>query len=105
MSAPSVARPRVDLDATTTLWLRAYTETRAKIAELEEIATQARRQVEAALGDAEEGVVDGHIVVRWTRVSSSRIDVKKLAAEHPAIAEAFRVPSESRRFTLPDGAE
>lgn len=101
MTAP--ARERAQLDETATLWLQAYTETKAEIARLEEQATQARRHIEEALGDAEEGVLDGQIVVRWTFVTSNRVDLKKLEAEHPDLVEAFRKPSSSRRFTIADG--
>lgn len=103
MTAP-VAPPRADLDPNTMLWLRAYTETKAKIAELEQMAEQARRHVEAALGDNEEGVVDGQIVVRWTHVTSNRLDTKKLKENHPDLVEQFSRPQVTRRFTIPDAA-
>jgi predicted phage-related endonuclease len=102
MTAP-VAHPRTDLNSQTALWLRAYIETKAEIRRLEETAEQARRHIEAALGDNEEGVLDGEIVVRWTHVNSTRVDLAKLRENHPDIAEAFTVSTSSRRFTIPDG--
>jgi predicted phage-related endonuclease len=39
-------------------------------------------------------------VIRWADVTSRRLDAKRLRAEHPDLAEAFTVPTTSRRFTV-----
>lgn len=104
MTAPTApARTHVDLDDDTAHWLSALIEARKQLHEWEQVVERATERVKTALGEAEEGHVDGHVAVRWTYVDSSRIDIKKLEAEHPDIAEAFRIPTTTRRFTIPDG--
>ena len=90
----------IDLDATTAKWLEAYREAHNQAEHWQLLAQRAREHVEAALGDAEAGYIDGKPAVRWAIVNSSRIDTKKLEIEHPDIAEQFRVPVITRRFTL-----
>lgn len=94
-------RQQIELGEDTARWLDALHQARAQIAEWERIAERATDKVKAAMGDAEEAVVDGRTVARWAYVNSSRVDVKKLEAEHPDLAEQFRVPTVVRRFTLP----
>jgi predicted phage-related endonuclease len=81
-------------------WVETYHQAGAQIAKLEELRGVARQHIEAALGDHEVGTVNGRPVVRWTVVTSRRLDQKKLKADHPDLAEALTVPSTSRRFTL-----
>ncbi len=38
--------------------------------------------------------------VRWTRITSSRIDTTALKNEMPELAERFKKTTESRRFTV-----
>lgn len=91
---------RVDLTADVARWVDAYREARDQAAHWQTIADRAREHVEDALGDAEEGYVDGQPAVRYPYVHSSRVDIKKLQAEQPDVADAFRVPTVTRRFTL-----
>jgi predicted phage-related endonuclease len=53
--------------------------------------------VKDALGDADTGLVNGVERIRWRTVASRRIDTKRL---DPEVAEAARIESTVRRFTL-----
>lgn len=98
----ATAKAHVDLDNDTAEWLTALIEARKQRDEWDRVVERATDKIKHALGEAEEGHVDGRVAVRWTFVDSSRIDVKKLEAEHPDIAEAFRVPTTTRRFSVVD---
>jgi len=91
----------VDLDPAASAFLTAYVEAKAKIKEWEEKADIARQQVEAAMGDAEVGLINGREAVRWTTVESNRIDTKKIRELLPAdLVEKLETPTISRRFTI-----
>lgn len=76
---------------------------RGKQAELAEMAANARAAIEAALGDNEEGSVDGRVAVRWRHVTRRTLDVKALKATEPDTYESYCRVSESRRFELVGG--
>lgn len=44
--------------------------------------------------------LDGNPVARWPEVHSRRIDVERLRADHPDIAEEYTKTTTSRRFTI-----
>lgn len=88
-----------------TSWVDTYQAAQAKVKEFEQLAKVARKQIEARLGDAEVGTVAGQPVIRWSTVSSSRVDVTKLKAEYPDLADAVTVTNITRRFTLVKGDE
>jgi predicted phage-related endonuclease len=91
----------VDLDPAASAFLTAYVEAKAKIKEWEEKADIARQQVEAAMGDAEVGLINGREAVRWTTVESNRIDTKKIRELLPAdLVEKLETTTISRRFTI-----
>lgn len=43
---------------------------------------------------------DGYVMATWNGVSTDRVDVKKLRAEMPQVAEQYLKTTESRRFLL-----
>jgi predicted phage-related endonuclease len=91
----------VDLDPAASAFLTAYVEAKAKIKEWEEKADIARQQVEAAMGDAEVGLINGREAVRWTTVESNRIDTKKIRELLPPhLVEKLETTTVSRRFTI-----
>ncbi len=55
--------------------------------------------IKAKLGEAEIGIA-GDYLVKWSNVSSSRVDQKALKANYPDIYQACLKISESRRFTI-----
>ena len=67
----------------------------------EETIEVARGHIEAALGDAESGLVDGWPVVRWTRITSRRFDQTLAKAKIPAdvLAQCYTTVT-SRRFSI-----
>lgn len=60
---------------------------------------EAANKIKALLGDCEAGRV-GDRVVTWKTVVSTRLDSKKLKAEHPGIYEQYANVSEYRRFLV-----
>jgi predicted phage-related endonuclease len=85
-----------------TSWLDLYRQATDGIAALEERRKVARERIEAALGDAETGTVDGRPVVRWTHVTSRRLDqakAKGLLADYNLLDDAM-TETTSRRFVL-----
>jgi len=90
-----------DLDPAASAFLIAYIEAKAKVKEWTEKADIARQQVEAAMGEAEIGLVNGREAVRWTTVESNRIDTAKIRELLPAdLVSKFETTSISRRFTI-----
>lgn len=78
--------------------LRAATEERKAA---EERIAQARRKIEDALGDAEAGTVGGEVVVRWTPVTSRRLDQTLVKVHVPAdVLQRCYLESTTRRFTV-----
>lgn len=83
-------------------WVALYRETDDTIKLLEERKKAARERIEAALGDAETGTVDGRPAVRWTRVTSKRLDqgIAKALLKDRDLLDAAMVETTSRRFAL-----
>lgn len=81
-------------------WIDAYKAAVANAKGWQDVADRAKHNITDALGDAEVGLVDGAPAVRWTYVESSRLDTKKLRAEHPELVNQFTSPNTTRRFTI-----
>lgn len=83
-------------------WVAAYKAAVGNAKGWQEVADRAKQHITTALdkADAEIGTVNGEPAVRWTVVESSRLNTKKLRAEHPQLVDQFTAPSSSRRFTL-----
>lgn len=74
-------------------------------AKAEETAAAERRQaaenkLKALLGEHEVGLIGGVPRVVWKTVTQSRVDTKRLRAEHPEIYEKYATTSTYRRFML-----
>jgi hypothetical protein len=86
-------------------WIDVLRKAQGEKAKADEVIAQAREKIEDALGEAEVGAVAGVPVVRWTFVRSERFDQKKAKAIlGETNTAACMVTTESRRFTLVDGA-
>lgn len=96
--------PRITSIDDLATWVKAYREARTNSDNWAEIADRAKQQIQQALeeADAEVGTVNGYPAVRYTQVTSQRLDTKRLKAAHPDIAAEFMVTGHSRRFTLVD---
>jgi predicted phage-related endonuclease len=93
----------IELTAEQFVWRQAYLDAAAMEKQWAETKEIARKHLEAALGDAEEGKVGNDVVVRYSWVKSSRLDQKKLKEQAPELVESCMVTSVSRRFTVPTG--
>jgi predicted phage-related endonuclease len=94
-------RSSVELPLDVAGWLELYKKTQAEIKALEEKASTAKEKIQEALGDNEVGTLDGSPVVRWTKVTSTRLDMKKAREVlDPKILQFLSSESTSRRFTL-----
>lgn len=102
MTTSETDRATVPLDAATAGWVTVYRDAQAQIARMEEVKAEARRHLEAALGDAETGTVDNKPAVRWTVVTSRRLDQQKLKENESDIVECYTAPVTSRRFMIVD---
>lgn len=94
-------RSSVELPLDVAGWLELYKKTQAEIKALEEKAGTAKEKIQEALGENEVGTLDGSPVVRWTKVTSTRLDMKKAREVlDPKILDFLSSESTSRRFTL-----
>lgn len=64
--------------------LNAYSLATAEIEKWKTIQAQARAAIEAALGEAEVGTVDGVKAVTWAWSERTSVDTKRLQADLPA---------------------
>lgn len=69
-------------------------------AKLKEIETGARAAIEEALGDADEGFIDGQVVVRRKHIKSNKLDQKLLDSLYPDVLAECKSISESTRFEV-----
>lgn len=73
---------------------------KAKRAEIAELEAAAKDAVQAALGDDEEGVIDGEIVITWKAHKRVALDQRYLKKTFPEVAAECQVTSEVRRFEV-----
>ena len=93
----------IDFDQETADWVQRLRETLAEIKQLQEQADIARSYIEAAMGDCQIGFHHNRPIVRWTTVTTTRLDTTKVkAALSPELIEQFSNTSIARRFTLVD---
>jgi predicted phage-related endonuclease len=97
------AKPHLQLDQQLQQWRDAYLQAQAMEKDWAETKERARKHLEQALGDLEEGRVGDQVVVRWSYVKSSRLDQRKLKEQAPDLVAQCTVESLSRRFTVPTG--
>jgi predicted phage-related endonuclease len=99
-------RSSVELPLDIAGWIELYKKTQAEIKTLEEKVAAAKEKIQEALGENEVGLIDGSVVVRWTKVTSTRLDMKKAREVlDPKILAFLSSDSVSRRFTLVDADE
>lgn len=60
----------------------------------------ARDALEQALGDADEGALDGHVVVTWKFQKRNALDQRFLRETYPDLYESCKRVTEVRRFVL-----
>lgn len=79
--------------------LRAVKERKAELKAAEEMARDA---IENALGDNDEGELDGHTVVTWKYIKRKALDQKFLRDTYPELYESCKRVTETRRFEVVD---
>lgn len=99
--APVATATAIDDLAT---WLDAYRTACSNRDQWSEIADRAKQQITQHLDRdaAEIGTINGRTAVRWTTVTSNRLDTKTLKAKDPELAERYTVAATTRRFTVVD---
>ena len=71
-------------------------------AELKATEEAARDALEQALGDSDEGELDGHVVVTWKFMKRNALDQKFLRETYPDLYESCKRITETRRFEIVD---
>jgi predicted phage-related endonuclease len=65
-----------------------------KVREMSKALAEQESELKTQLGlmreDAEEGIVNGEVVVTWKTQSRSSFDQKKFEAEHPALVSKYK---------------
>lgn len=97
----------VDLPAGLAGWIQVLRQVKAKRTELDKIEERAREEIQAALGETEEGRLNGQAVVRWTHTNGARrFDAKAFGKDHPTLYDQYvRQGQPGRRFTLLDAED
>ena len=99
-------KPSVELPEVMAAWIELLKTTNAEIKVLEEKASEIKGKIQEALGENELGLINGQTVVRWTKVTSTRLDLQKARKVlAPEILGYLSSESTSRRFTLVDTDE
>jgi hypothetical protein len=91
--------PAAELDLVTAAWLKAARVAAAEIARLQEVKERAIGHVKEALGDAEEGTIEGRPAVTWAwSKPGQRLDRKKLEGDFGAdVIAAYLVGNQPAR--------
>ena len=79
--------------------LRAVKDRKAELKAAEELARDA---IEQALGDNDEGELDGHPVVTWKYFKRKALDQTFLRETYPELYESCKKVTEVRRFEVVD---
>jgi predicted phage-related endonuclease len=69
-------------------------------AELKAAEDSARDALEQALGDSDEGELDGHTVVTWKSFKRNSLDQTFLRETYPELYESCKRITEVRRFEI-----
>lgn len=79
----------VELGSDGAAWVQELLDARAGRRAAEKAENAAKARLAAALGDAEEGVVDGRRVVTFRAQTTKRLDADRLRRERPDVAAEF----------------
>lgn len=94
-------KSKIELPLDVVGWIALYKKAQSDVKAIEEKLAIAKEKIQEALGDNEIGLIDGLPVVRWTKVTSTRLDMKKAKEVlDPKVLAFLSSESSSRRFTL-----
>ena len=82
--------------------VEALAEVKNRKAELKATEDLARDALQQALGDSDEGELDGHVVVTWKSYKRNALDQKFLRETYPDLYESCKRITEVRRFEVVD---
>jgi putative phage-type endonuclease len=103
---PKVVKPSVDLPADTEEWLADYLSAKAELEKAQANMDQVKNYFRMMTGEAGAGYLpwpgkkDGLKITSYPEVSSTRVNIEKLKAEFPEVAEACTERSSYRRLTI-----
>ena len=87
---PKSEAKQVELPEGAGILFEQWATVKEHITTLEEHESKLKAQIGMFLGDAEEGTIDGNVVVTWKSQSRESFDTKRFESEHPALADKFR---------------
>jgi putative phage-type endonuclease len=97
---PVVVKPSVDLPEEATEWLADYQRAKAAAEKANRDLDEIKNFFRMWTGDAGAGYLGDQKVVSYPAVNTSRINVERLKAEFPEVAEAVTERSTHRRLTI-----
>jgi putative phage-type endonuclease len=97
---PTVIQPSTDLPDLAEEWLADYQRAKKRFEEAEKDLNGIKNEFRSWTGDAGAAYLGDEKIVGYPEVSTKRIDVEKLKAEYPEVAEAVTVSSRYRRMTI-----
>lgn len=103
---PKVVKPSVDLPEETEEWLADYLKAKAVLEKAQADFDQVKNYFRMMTGEAGAGYLpwpgkkDGLKITSYPEVSSTRVNIEKLKAEFPEVAEACTERSSYRRLTI-----
>lgn len=81
-------------------FIEVYEHALQQISHYTDLRDRSRVKIEEALGEAEEGTVNGVPRVQWTRSERRALDQKRLAEDYPDVREECMKDTVVRTFKL-----
>jgi predicted phage-related endonuclease len=97
---PTVIQPSTDLPDLAEDWIKDYQRAKKRFEEAEKDLNGIKNEFRSWTGDAGAAYLGDEKIVGYPEVSTKRIDVERLKAEYPEVAEAVTVSSRYRRMTI-----
>ena len=92
----------LELDEDSHKWLVQYYRSSSELKEVEKRKAEAENNLKQLVGNYESARI-GNNVIRWSNVTSQRLDTDKLKLELPEVYQQYLKESSSRRFSVKCG--
>lgn len=92
----------IDLDEENRKWLVQYYQASAELKAVEKKKAEAENNLKQLVGEHESAHIENN-VIRWSNVTSQRLDTDRLKMEMPDIYQAYLKETNSRRFSVKCG--
>jgi len=89
----------IDLPDSARELLHGYQESDEKLKEYETLKNMYGNKLKLLMGDNERGIIDDYII-KWSNVSTERMDTKRFKSEQPELFGQYCRVTESRRFII-----